>query len=286
MTEDLDARLWRLQASEDADELIDLGCDLADADRHTDAEWCFRRAAALGDATGYYDLGNSLAAQQRWSEAVDAYEVALAGGEPDAWRNLGLALEQLGDLAGAMAAYRGAADAGDTEGGLQLAFLLREQGEREEALRVAQELAATGDEEAAAVAACWEWCATLDPSLEPRLRAGAAHFAAARADLAALLLTTGRAAEARAVLERGAKLGEQVAWLPLGNLYREELGDDEAAEEAYRAGIGAGDVFCHHNLGVLLADRGDLAGAAEEFGRGAAAGDQLAAAALQLLQES
>ncbi|PRY49268.1 tetratricopeptide repeat protein [Geodermatophilus tzadiensis] len=285
MTEDLDARLWRLQASEDADELIELGCDLADAGRQTDAEWCFRRAAALGDATGYYDLGNSLAAQQRWTEAAEAYEVALAGGEPDAWRNLGLVLEQLGDLAGAMAAYRGAAEVGDTEGGLQLAFLLREQGEREEALAVAEELAAAGDAEADAVAACWQWCATLDPALEPRLRTGAGHFPAARADLAALLLQTGREREARAVLERGAKLGEQVAWLPLGNLYREQLGDDEAAEEAYRAGIQAGDVYCHHNLGVLLADRGDLTGAAEEFERGAAAGDQLAAAALELLQE-
>ncbi|MGY1728916.1 tetratricopeptide repeat protein [Geodermatophilus sp. SYSU D01062] len=286
MTEDLDARLWRLQASEDADELIELGCDLADAGRQTDAEWCFRRAAELGDATGYYDLGNSLAAQERWTEAAEAYEVALAGGEDDAWRNLGLVLEQLGDLAGAMAAYRGAADAGDTEGGLQLAFLLREQGERDQALSVAEELAASGDAEADAVAACWQWCATLDPALEDRLRAGAAHFAAARADLAALLLQTGRAAEARSVLERGAKLGEQVAWLPLGNLYRELLADDEAAEEAYRAGIQAGDAYCHHNLGVLLADRGDLPGAAEEFERGAAAGDQLAAAALALLQGS
>ncbi len=286
MTEDLDARLRRLQASEDADELIELGCDLADAGRQTDAEGCFRRAAALGDVTGYYDLGNSLAAQERWAEAVEAYEVALTGGEVDAWRNLGLVLEKLGDLAGAMAAYRGAADAGDIEGGLQLAFLLREQGERDGALAVAEELAATGDAEADAVAACWQWCATLDPALEPRLRLGAAHFAAARADLAALLLQTGRAEEARSVLERGAKLGEQVAWLPLGNLYREELVDEEAAEEAYRAGISAGDVYCHHNLGVLLADRGDLAGAAEEFERGAAAGDQLAAAALELLQDS
>jgi hypothetical protein len=37
---------------------------------------------------------------------------------------------------------------------------------------------------------------------------------------------------------------------------------------------------------VLLADRGDLTGAAEEFQRGADAGDRLAAAALALLQES
>jgi hypothetical protein len=86
------------------------------------------------------------------------------------------------------------------------------------------------------------------------------------------------------VLERGAKLGEQVAWLPLGNLYREELGDDEAAEEAYRSGIAAGDAYCHQNLAVLLADRGDLEGAIEQFRLGAAAGDQLAAQTLRELE--
>ena len=73
------------------------------------------------------------------------------------------------------------------------------------------------------------------------------------------------------------------SWLPLGNLYCEELGDVEAAEEAYRSGIAAGDIYCHHNLGVLLADRGDLEGAVEQFRLGAAAGDELAASALREL---
>src|SRR4051794_41689928 len=41
---------------------------------------------------------------------------------------------------------------------------------------------------------------------------------------------------------------ETESWLPLGNLYCDEMGDEEAAEEAYRAGIRAGDVYCHHNL--------------------------------------
>lgn len=284
MTEDLDRRLRRLHGSDDVDALIDLGCDLADAGRQRDAEECFRRAFELGDSMGAFNLGNALAAQQRWPEAVDAYEAALVGGEDDAWRNLGLVLEDLGDLAGAMRAYRGAADAGDLEGGLQLAFLLREQGERDEAIAVAQQIAAAGDDEAAAVVACWRWCATLDPALEADLRAGQQHFPAARSDLAHLLRETGRGMEARAVLERGAKLGEQVAWLPLGNLYREEMLDDEAAEEAYRSGIAAGDVYCHHNLAVLLADRGDLEGAVEHFRTGAAAGDQLAARSLAELE--
>jgi tetratricopeptide (TPR) repeat protein len=284
MTEDLDRRLRRLRASGDADALIDLGCDLADAGRHADAEACFRRAAETGDTVASFNLGNALAAQGRWPEAVDAYEAALAGGEADAWRNLGLVLEDLGDLAGAMRAYRGAVDAGDLEGGLQLAFLLREQGEREAALAVAQEIADAGDAEAAGVVACWRFCATLDPGLEDALRAGADHFPAARTDLAHLLRESGRGAEARSVLERGAKLGEQVAWLPLGNLYREDLGDDEAAEEAFRAGIAAGDVYCHQNLAVLLADRGDLDGAVEQFRLGAEAGDQLAAQTLRGLE--
>jgi tetratricopeptide (TPR) repeat protein len=284
MTEDLDVRLRRLIASDDADALINLGCDLADAGRQVDAEACFRRAFTLGDTVAAFNLGNSLAAQNRWEEAVDAYEAALRAGEPDAWRNLGLVLEDLGDLAGAMRAYSGAAAAGDLEGGLQLAFLLREQGEREQAMAVAEEFAAAGDEEAAAVVACWRWCSTLDPSLEAALRAGQHHFPPARADLAHLLRETGRPAEARSVLERGAKLGEQVAWLPLGNLYREELGDEEAAEEAYRSGIAAGDVYCHQNLAVLLADRGDLEGAVEQFRLGAEAGDQLAAQCLQELE--
>jgi tetratricopeptide (TPR) repeat protein len=284
MTEDLDARLQALQASDDVYALIDLGCDLADVGRQIDAEWCFRRAADLGDTVGSFNLGNALVAQQRWAEAVEAYEVAIAGGEADAWRNLGKVLEDLGDLAGAMRAYRGAVEAGDLEGGLQLAFLLREQGERHAAMDVALEIAAMGDQEAAAVVACWRWCATLDPGLEPDLRAGADHFPAARADLAQLLRETGREDEARFQLEKGAKRGEAVAWLPLGNFYADEMQDDEAAEEAYRGGIAAGEAFCHHNLAVLLAERGDVDGAVEQFRLGAAAGDQLAADALRELE--
>jgi tetratricopeptide (TPR) repeat protein len=285
MGKDLDGRLRRLRTTADSAELIDLGCDLADAGRPADAERCFRRAAELGDALGFFNLGNTLAARGRPEEAVHAYEVALAGGEADAWRNLGLVLEDLGDLAGAMRAFRGALDAGDPDGGVQLAWLLREQGEQERAMAVAEQAAAGGDPHAAAVVACWRWCGTHDPALEADLRAGAGHFPSARTDLAHLLRSTGRSAEARRELERGAKLGEVVAWLPLGNLYADELGDPESAEEAYRSGIAAGDAHCHHNLGVLLVDRGDLDGALEQFRLGAEAGDDLAFHALRALAD-
>jgi tetratricopeptide (TPR) repeat protein len=252
MPEELDARLRRLRASDDVDALIDLGCDLAAAGRQREADWCFRRATGLGTASDAFDLGNELAARRRWDGASTAYEVALAGGDPGAWRALGAVLDSQGNTAAALDAYRGAAEAGDPQ--------------------------------AAAIVACRLWCTSLDPALEDDLRRGADHLPAARADLGDLLRSTGRSGEARRVLERGAKLGEAVCWLPLGNLYADDLGDIESAEEAYRAGITAGDTYCHHNLGVLLADRGDLEGAGEQFGLGAAAGDQLAAVALRQLQ--
>jgi tetratricopeptide (TPR) repeat protein len=281
MGEDLDGRLRRLRACRDTDAIIELGCDLADAGRDRDAERCFRRAADLGSPLGSYNLGNSLAARGRVEEAVDAYERALAGGESDAWLRLGMVLEQLGDVAGAMRAYRGAGAAGDAQGGLQLAFLLRDQGEGDRAVEVVAELAAAGDATSAAVLASWRWIATGDPALEADLRAGSDRFSGARVGLAALLRETDRPAEARFVLERGAKRGEAQAWLPLGNFYVEDLHDVEAAEEAYRAGIAAGDTYCHHNLGVLLTERGDLDGALEHFRLGAAVGDDLAAQALR-----
>lgn len=273
----LDDRIARSRGCVDADELIDLGCDLADADRLDDAEECFRRAAALGSATAEFDLGNTLAARGRRAAAVEAYQRAIAGGETDAWLNLGQVLEQLDDADGAMRAYRAAADSGDTNGALSLALMLREQGSRDEAEVAARSAADAGNAMAAGVLASWEWDDTLDPALEPALRAGADHYPSARVDLAELLRSTGRPDEARAALELGAKLGEVESWLPLGNYYMDELGDADAAENAYRGGIAAGDAHCHHNLGLLLAARGDKPGAIEQFRLGAAAGDEWAA---------
>ncbi|SDY56796.1 hypothetical protein SAMN05660209_03180 [Geodermatophilus africanus] len=87
------------------------------------------------------------------------------------------------------------------------------------------------------------------------------------------------------MLETGAARGEVASWLPLGNLYANELGDPDAAEAAYRSGIAAGDGHSHHNLAVLLLDRGDLDRAEFHLRLGAASGDALAAAALRRLLE-
>jgi hypothetical protein len=172
-------------------------------------------------------------------------------------------------------------DSGDPSAVLQLAYDLRESGRQLEAWHWAQVAAEAGNLVAAGVLAAWRWDETRDPALEPQLRAGAVHHPQARTGLANLLRTTGRVEEARCVLEDGALRGEVVSWLPLGNLYRDELGDDVAAAAAYRAGIDGGDLHSNHNLGVLLLDSGDVDGAIEHFSIAAAGGDELAAQVLR-----
>jgi tetratricopeptide (TPR) repeat protein len=283
MGEDLDDRLRAAATSVDVDKLLDLGCALADIDRLRDAEACFRRASDLGSPAAAFNLGNSLAAQECWLEAVASFELALERGENDAWLNLGLVLHELGDLAGEIRAYEQAEDAGDSGGPLGLAFALREQGDRETAMDAAQRSASAGNETAAAVVACWQWCLSQDPSLEAALRAGADHFPAARADLGELLVATGRVKEARQVFEHGMKLGESESMLTLGNLYTDLLGDDDAAEVAYRAGAELGDAHAHHNLAVLLESQDDLEGAERHYRLAIERGDTLAIAALREL---
>lgn len=282
---DLDDRLAASDRSTDAGMLVDLGCDLAEAGRHVDAEYSFRRAVALGLEWVVFNVGNELMAQGRLAEAVEAYGRAIAAGETDAWLNLGRCLEDLGDVAGAERAYREADAAQDPNGALALAYLLRDQGEHDEAEEWARRAASRDNLEAAGAAASWAYDRTHDPALEAELRRGAGHYPPARADLAQILRDTGRAEEARQELTLGAKLGQRECWLPLGNLLSDDFGDPAAAEDAYRAGIAAGDSYCHHNLGLLLLEQGDLEAADEQFRRGAAAGDRLADHALRELMD-
>ncbi|NYD22605.1 tetratricopeptide repeat protein [Kineococcus aurantiacus] len=316
MDEDLEARLRAALADTgtdpgiDTDELVGLGCDLADAGHQRQALTCFQRAVALGSQWVWFNVGNTLRELQRPTEAVEAYHQAIAAGETDAWLNLGHVLEGLGDLAGAMDAYRGAAVRGEQpEGYVQLAHLLHEQGEPEQAGAALARAVESGYLPAVALAARWRWERTrdtTDPVLEEQLRAGAGVDGSARADLAALLLARGRRSEALEQLQLGAKLGQRECWLPLGNLLAgddlagadppggpgglgdhepaaggSELVDEVAAEEAYRAGIAAGDAWCHHNLALLLLERGDVRGAEAHLLAGAAAGDELAQQAWQ-----
>ncbi len=301
---DLQARLRDALAGSDVDELVELGCDLADAGRQEQALACFQRAVDLGQDWIWFNVANTLRELDRPTEAVTAYQRAIAAGQSDAWLNLAHVLDSLGDLAGAMEAYRAAGQAGgQPEGHVQLAHLLHQQGEPQRAQAALAPALQRGYLPAVALAARWRWENTresADPVLEQQLRAGAGVDGSARADLAELLIATGRREQAREQLQLGAKLGQRECWLPLGNLL---AGDDlsaepgqeqevdgaevdkAGAEEAYRAGIAAGDEWCHHNLALLLLQRGDVRAAEEHLLAGAAAGDELAQLAWQDLHQ-
>lgn len=283
MDDDFGERLANLESVTDADVAVKLGCELANWDRLVEAERCFRRAIELGSTVALFNLANTLAERHRWSEAIRTYERAIALGDTGSWLNLGHVLQEVGDLAGAMRAFREAARTGDTDGMLALAFAHRELGQLDQAEDAARHAAEAGSLQAAGVLACWRWDRTLDPSLEADLRAGADHYPSARVNLADLLHSTGRSAEARTVLEAGTQKGEKESWLPLGNLYADEFDDGLAAEAAYRRGINSGDAHSHLNLGVLLEERGDVAGAEKHFRLAIASGDGLAEKALRHL---
>ena len=227
MSEGLDQRLVAMASSTDAELWTGLGCDLADVGREVDAEMCFRRAVELGLDWVWFNLGNSLLAQRRYEEAIAAYQHAIEAGETDAWLNTGFAMEDVGDFVGATEAYREAQSADDPKAAMSLAFLLRNVGNQSEAVAVAAQAADAGDELAKAVSAVWAWDEDEDPALEQALRDGIEHFSDARTALAHLLCATERVPEGRALLEQGAKLGESNSWLPLGNLYRDEMDDED-----------------------------------------------------------
>lgn len=277
----LRAELAGALADTDVDHLIDVGMELADAGAHAEAERVFRRAVELGAEWATFNVGNELVEQGRDEAAVVMYERAVRARESAAWLNLGQALERLGDLAGALRAYTAGHLAGDLNAGLSRAFLLREIDEPAAAEAVAIDVAMAGSPQADAVAAAWVWWRSHDPSLEDRLRAGADRYPDARSALAALLRESGRVDEAVTVLQRGVVAGERESYLPLANVYADELDDPVTAEATYRAGIAAGDHWCHHNLGLLLAELGRREEAVAEFRLGAAAGDPLAVAALK-----
>lgn len=318
MADDLDARLRLARSSDDVALVVDLGCELSDAGRHIDAEWCFQRAIDLGeesmclnlgnaladqgrhgeaaamfrraiesgDTDAWINLGNSLAAEDSFGDAALAFEQATATGNTDAWLNLGQVLEEMGDLAGAIRAYQAGSAAADSNATITWAFMLREQGERTQAEVVAELAVEQGSKYGAAVLACWRYCRTLDPELESDLRAGADLFASARGDLADLLANSERVPEALTVLRRGVELGEKESCLPLGNLYRDVLHNDSAAERAYRDGIALGDAYSHHNLASLLEHQGQLDDAINHYRMAAAGGDALAVKALNRLSET
>ena len=251
MDDSLRRRLEDARISEDADQLVDVGCDLAERGEHEAAADCFSRAIRMGAEWATHNLGNELVSLGRDAQSIEYFERSIAIGQSESLLNLGQVVERLGDFVRAAAIYRRAMNAGDVNAGMSLAFLMHERGKRDEAEQAAASAARAGSPLARAVLATWQWDRHRDVALEDELRSSVGVYDSARAALADLLESTDRPAEALALLKAGAERNESASWLPLGNLYI-RLGREADAEAAFRRGIAVGDAWSHHNLATLL----------------------------------
>jgi tetratricopeptide (TPR) repeat protein len=200
------------------------------------------------------------------------------------------ALEDAGREAEAEAVYRALIAAGYLVGYTDLAWLLRTRGELEEAERVLAEylsIDAEPDEVTAlwsGMLGHWRWDRLRDVEAEELLRKGMEVLPEARADLARLLVATGRCEEAESTLRVGVANSEVESFLPLGNLLSDG-GRVAEAEDLYRQGFALGDAHSAYNLSRDLDRAGRTAEAEEWLRRAAGAGDATARSWLEQSSE-
>lgn len=170
-------------------------------------------------------------------------------------------------------------DLGYPAGLTDLALLERGRGNHDLAVALLREALPELDEEdrplVEGTIGHWLWTLQDDLAAESHLRIGLHAHPDARSDLAALLRSTGRAAEGKALLEAGVAAGEVDSMLPLANILDEE-GDDGRAEEIYRRAYELGDAYSAWNLAVMLIRQGREREADEWRWRAAQGGDEVA----------
>jgi len=238
-----------------------------------DSSTCFRAGARRARNPEADDQGvddRDLEAFARaWEEA------------PDGWtgRRYAEALLDSDRVDDAAAVCRAMWDLGYPAGLTDLASLERDRGNHDLAIALLREALPELDEEDRPIGegtlGHWLWSLKDDVAAEPHLRIGLQAHPEARADLAALLRTTGRAAEGRAVLEAGVRAGEVGSMLPLANTLDDE-GEHGRAEQIYRRAYELGDPRSAWNLAVMLIRLGRDEEADEWRWRAAQGGDEVA----------
>jgi tetratricopeptide (TPR) repeat protein len=194
------------------------------------------------------------------------------------------ALRAVGRLDDAVEVCREVADLGYYAGYYEWAWLEHDRGDVTRAIELMEEVAALLEDDPdrmypIGVAGHWRWEHRNDVSAERMLRLGMEAYPEARADLAHLLMATGRRTEGVQTLADGVREGHVECMLPLANVFSED-GDKDSAEALYRRAYDLGDAYSAWNLAVLLweTDRGDEA--QQWVWKAAEGGDDLAIAYL------
>ncbi|WP_133766624.1 tetratricopeptide repeat protein [Amnibacterium kyonggiense] len=189
-------------------------------------------------------------------------------------------LRAAGEIEAAIAVCREVAELGYFAGWYEWAWLEHGRGDVRRAIGLMEEVAELLDDDpdrayALGVAGHWRWDDLSDVGSEPLLRVGMDAYPDARADLAHLLMATGRREEGLRVLADGVRDGQVACMLPLANILSED-GEKEAAEALYRRAFEAGDSYSAWNLAVLLWETGRGDEAEQWVWKAAEGGDDLA----------
>jgi tetratricopeptide (TPR) repeat protein len=189
-------------------------------------------------------------------------------------------LRGAGRLDEAVTVCREVADLGFFVGYYEWAWLEHDRGDVTRAIELMEEVAALQEDDPdraypIGVAGHWRWDHRNELAAEPMLRAGMDAYPEARADLAHLLMATGRRTEGVQMLADGVRAGHVECMLPLANVFSEE-GDADSAEALYRRAYELGDAYSAWNLAVLMWESGRGAEAQEWVWKAAEGGDELA----------
>jgi TPR repeat protein len=190
------------------------------------------------------------------------------------------ALRNAGRLEDAVAVCREVAELGYSAGYYEWAWLEHGRGDVTRAIELMEEVAALLEDDPdrfypIGVAGHWRWEHRNEVSAEPMLRAGMEAYPDARADLAHLLMATGRRTEGVQTLADGVRAGHVECMLPLANIFSED-GDTDSAEALYRRAYELGDAYSAWNLAVLMWETGRGPEAQEWVWKAAEGGDDLA----------
>lgn len=165
-------------------------------------------------------------------------------------------LDQLGWNRSADWATRRAASAGDPDGLRRWALLKRRQGKLRPALRALRRAALLKpDPEWAALELDWRyWAGDMNVTADD-LSAAAREYPPAAKTRAHLLKDLGMISEAELEFEAAAKEGQWEAWVPLGNIARDN-GDSTLALERYQRAVDEGDSYAMFNMALTLSELG------------------------------
>jgi len=254
------------------------------------SELTCRQADERGDATAAFNLAVLLQQRRDYDGAIAAYERSDQRGNVDAAFNLGVLFYEIGELARAEAAWQRAVERGHVQAAANLGFLLHRRGDlvgaRLAHLRTGQSPHAEepGPRSAIAVSGFPGTVARAVPVASLTRRPVTAADSTLSTGSAPSATSIPAVDQTETAYRRADEQGDATAAFNLGVLLQEHR-DHAGAIAAYERAQARGDLDAAFNLGIMLYEAGDLDRAEAAWRRAAECGHIQAAANLLFVRD-